>query len=89
MQHLDSDRRAEGLVNEVPDEDFLQRDTEGVDVGALAKSASNFLAFIQDHLFRTRPANGDDPDAVTAVRDDSRPVLRVDAPDHQEPRLRT
>ena len=23
MQHLDSDRRAEGVVNEVPDEDFL------------------------------------------------------------------
>jgi hypothetical protein len=37
MQHLDSDRRAEGVANEIPDKDFLHRDGEVLDVGALAR----------------------------------------------------
>jgi hypothetical protein len=40
MQHLDSNRRAEDVAYEVPDEDSVHRGRQGVDVGTLASGES-------------------------------------------------
>lgn len=50
----------------------------------LSKSESNFFAFIQNHLFRPRPANRDDANVFAAVCDDRSSVLIFDsANDHE------
>jgi len=54
---------------------------------SLSKSESNFLAFIDNHLFNSRATDGDDPDVFTSRRYDSGPVLFAYTADGDKPRL--
>src|SRR5210317_2500860 len=63
---------------------ILDRSKEPVMSFPLSKSESNFLAFIQLNFLSSRSSNRYDANVFTAVRDNSRPVLRAYFPDHQK-----
>jgi len=52
-----------------------------------SNAVSKSLAFIYLHLFLSRTPHRDDPDTLTTIRDDARPVLAGNQADHEEPWL--